>query len=445
MLKVGKIIFCLFFFSVYLNANAITLDEALINAYRTNPELNAQRESLKASDESIMQALAGWLPSVKLQSTKQYNNITSPANKKGATDGSMHQLTITQNLFKSGADLANMKKAKLMIEAARAKLNNTEQEIFLKTIKLYMGTLEAKEKFRISQEKVKESTELLRGTRHRFKAGDATKTDVYLAEAEFSKAKAERSSADRNYKISQANFKAIVGLTPKNLTLPKDNIRLPKSVEDTINISLVKNPTLVSSKNSADAKQKEIAVTRSGVLPSINLEHSISDKTKIGFEPAGGRRNHTTAISLNVPIFEVSNWSTLRRSKREAAAAQNEMTSAIEATKATAIKSWVDLKADKDSLKARRDEHKAYKIAFKGAQAQEKAGLMSTFDVIKVQDNYFTSYLNFISQRSAYYVSLYELKSMVGECTAKGLGLKVEYYDPLKNYNSIKWQLIGAF
>ena len=50
MLKAKKVLLCLCLFAVSLNANAVTLDEALIGAYKNNAELNAQREELKISD-----------------------------------------------------------------------------------------------------------------------------------------------------------------------------------------------------------------------------------------------------------------------------------------------------------------------------------------------------------------------------------------------------------
>ena len=45
-------------------ARAETLDSALAQAYRNNPQLNAQRASLRAVDENVSQALAGYRPRV---------------------------------------------------------------------------------------------------------------------------------------------------------------------------------------------------------------------------------------------------------------------------------------------------------------------------------------------------------------------------------------------
>jgi outer membrane protein TolC len=45
-------------------ASAQTLTEALAYAYNNNPQLLAQRAALRATDESVPQALSGWRPTV---------------------------------------------------------------------------------------------------------------------------------------------------------------------------------------------------------------------------------------------------------------------------------------------------------------------------------------------------------------------------------------------
>src|ERR1700689_2438512 len=43
---------------------ADTMESALLRAYRNNPQLNAQRASVRATDENVPQALAGYRPKV---------------------------------------------------------------------------------------------------------------------------------------------------------------------------------------------------------------------------------------------------------------------------------------------------------------------------------------------------------------------------------------------
>ena len=45
-------------------ARAEGLIDALVSAYETSPELQAQRASLRATDETVAQALSGWRPRV---------------------------------------------------------------------------------------------------------------------------------------------------------------------------------------------------------------------------------------------------------------------------------------------------------------------------------------------------------------------------------------------
>jgi outer membrane protein len=43
-------------------AHAETLNEALISAYQSNPQINASRAQQRATDENVPQALAGYRP-----------------------------------------------------------------------------------------------------------------------------------------------------------------------------------------------------------------------------------------------------------------------------------------------------------------------------------------------------------------------------------------------
>ena len=43
-------------------ACAETIEQALIHAYQNNPQLNAQRASVRATDETVPQALSGYRP-----------------------------------------------------------------------------------------------------------------------------------------------------------------------------------------------------------------------------------------------------------------------------------------------------------------------------------------------------------------------------------------------
>src|SRR5262245_39963022 len=54
-------------------AAAQTLTEAFAYAYNNNPQLLAQRASLRATDETVPQALANWRPTVTFNANAGFN------------------------------------------------------------------------------------------------------------------------------------------------------------------------------------------------------------------------------------------------------------------------------------------------------------------------------------------------------------------------------------
>jgi outer membrane protein TolC len=60
---------------VTLAAQADTLEWALVQAYQNNPSLNAQRASLRATDENVPQALSGYRPKLSLTATPAATTI----------------------------------------------------------------------------------------------------------------------------------------------------------------------------------------------------------------------------------------------------------------------------------------------------------------------------------------------------------------------------------
>ena len=53
-------------------ASAQSLQDALVQAYQSNPQLLAERANLRATDEGVPQALSNWRPTVQLSETKPY-------------------------------------------------------------------------------------------------------------------------------------------------------------------------------------------------------------------------------------------------------------------------------------------------------------------------------------------------------------------------------------
>src|SRR5262249_10925110 len=120
-------------------ARAQSLVEALSSTYNSNPDLLAARAVLRQTDEGLAQAVANWRPKVILsyQQAKteadSLTNIASTGNSYLFLNGRTTLLQVTQPLFRGGATVAATKTAQANIQAQRAVLADTEQQVLLNT------------------------------------------------------------------------------------------------------------------------------------------------------------------------------------------------------------------------------------------------------------------------------------------------------------------------
>src|SRR5690349_972449 len=128
------------------SASADTLKGALIQAYQNNPQLNSQRASVRATDETVPQALSGYRPRVSLSATagEQYldshskaftvvnnRNTTTYSQNSGNLGVQVYGGTITQTLLNGFGTASRTRQAEQLVSAARETLRLTEQTVLL--------------------------------------------------------------------------------------------------------------------------------------------------------------------------------------------------------------------------------------------------------------------------------------------------------------------------
>src|SRR3954470_22558962 len=112
-------------------ALADTIEAALVRAYQNNPQLNAQRSFVRATDEGVPQALSGYRPKVAVTASAgyQYTDVhsTSGGNAAQVVHTNIHGAnaprsvgaTITQNVFNGQVTANKTRAAESQVSAAR--------------------------------------------------------------------------------------------------------------------------------------------------------------------------------------------------------------------------------------------------------------------------------------------------------------------------------------
>ena len=136
---------------------AETIKSALAKAYKSNPQLNAQRAIVRQVDENVAQALAGTRPSISatVNAGKQYTNTTeefppipgtaltsgASVNIKGTTTPRSAGVSASQTLFDGFQTGNRTRAAESQVMAARETLRVLEQSVLLSAAAVYMDYL----------------------------------------------------------------------------------------------------------------------------------------------------------------------------------------------------------------------------------------------------------------------------------------------------------------
>ncbi|MBN8910225.1 MAG: TolC family protein, partial [Rhodospirillales bacterium] len=200
-----------------------TLSEALALTYSTQPALQAERARLRATDESVPQALSGWRPTVVLAGSVGYGDgmsrsytstLNRYSNSQTDRDIASAQATVTQPLYTGGKTQASVNRAKNQVMAERATLINQEQTSFINTVTAYVNVIQFQQILALNINNEQVLTKQLQATNDRFRVGEITKTDVAQAEAALAGATAQRQVAEGNLQTARGTFQQVVGVLP---------------------------------------------------------------------------------------------------------------------------------------------------------------------------------------------------------------------------------------
>src|SRR3954451_749652 len=179
-------------------AAAETLESALAQAYRNNPTLNAQRAALRATDEGVPQALAGYRPRVNATFDSGYQHYESnvlAAGQQVLTNTNISprggNVGLVQTLY-NGQRSGNLtRQAEASVLAGRETLRNAEQTALLDAATQYMNVLRDTAILDLQRRNVQVLQEQLKQARDRFNVGEVTRTDVAQSEARLAAAQSQ--------------------------------------------------------------------------------------------------------------------------------------------------------------------------------------------------------------------------------------------------------------
>jgi outer membrane protein len=435
-------------------AAAQTLTEALAYAYRNNPQLLAQRASLRATDEEVPAALSGWRPTVTLSSETGFNRsaqtttipLTGTESTRRNTFVSRSVLLeATQPIYRGGRTEAATKRAINTVQAARAQTLSIETEVFAAVVTAFLDVVRDQNLLEVARNNEQVLRRQLEATRDRFRVGEVTRTDVAQAEAALAQAIAQRITAEGNLETSRSLYTRAVGHPPERLIMPSERPALPATREEALALAATNNFDVISATFTETAARDNVDLIRGQLLPEVSIVGSVGRSIAPSINQSGSRTDTAAVVArMTVPLYEAGSvYAQTRQAEQTVGQRRSQIDIARRRAVQLATQSWEQLHTARAAIASFITAARAAQIALEGTQQEALVGSRTVLDVLIAEQNLFTAQSNLVGAQHDAALAEYTLVAAIGRLIAPTLKLPVELYDMEHHYKLVKDKWFG--
>ena len=402
---------------------AVTLFEALTEAYKNNTDLNAERENINISEEDLKISKGNYLPTVTISGSKSQEDTSKLTNRSGVeqsvndVDPSTQSIKIEQTLIDFGRN-ADVQKNQIGIRLAAVKLLKKEQEVLLKAIEAYSGLVLANKKLKINQSNLSLLERQVETNKARLERGQITISDLAQSESSLAGAQANFIQSKNEIISSKLNYENVIGPIADINSLNNNfdiKLMLPDNLSDAIDKSKKYNPELIIAKLEYEQSEKDVLISRSDLSPSAKLsyENSKSQDLSSSYDE---RDKNILKATVTWPIYSGGkNRASLNKSRNLQNRKKLLLSSATKANNSNVAISWSTLQSSKSLLNSVNSQVKAAEIANEGITVEYETGLgRSTLDVIQSNSILLSSKISLANSERNYLLSQFKLLQAIG-------------------------------
>lgn len=209
----------------------LTLNQAIVAALQSNPEMQAARYQMQAVTSQVTEARSGLLPQLAVAET--FNRTDSPLwafgtklnqgkiqstdfapeklNDPEAINNFNTALTLSWNLFDGGRTWIGWRQAQKNKEAAALGLQQREHQVIAQAAKAYSGCLLAARNLDVVHQSLETARAHLKVVQDRFSSGLVVKSDMLRAKVRIADLEQQRLMAESQLHVALAMLKAVMG------------------------------------------------------------------------------------------------------------------------------------------------------------------------------------------------------------------------------------------
>jgi len=303
-MKLRALLICASIAISSMEANAMSLGEAVRLAVNENPAAKADKAGLKVAASQIRESQAGLGPTVDLfGDIGRQRRISPTASSVSGASGTLTSREIgvrASLLLFDGYERANtIYRSAARFDAAAFRLLSTSETLALSAVEAYVDVLRHRRLVGATHTNIRRHQEILRQIRERVAGGNAPASDRIQIEERVFAAKAVAVEVKNALQDAEDKYKKVIGRSAgKKLRVPgvKD---LPRSKGSLVSASIANNYSL----RQADKQVNELGyskeIAKAGSLPRLSLD---------GRASAGDNRNGTAGDESDLFLGLTLSW-----------------------------------------------------------------------------------------------------------------------------------------
>lgn len=420
------------------------LEDILRQSYVTNPRLLAAREELKGVHERVPQAQAGWKPTI--DATGNITNAHLVGDNFGGEGTTSKEigLSLSQPLYRGGRTVAATQSALRTSRAQAALLSDLEQRTMQDVATAYMDVLRDTALLNLVRNNRQLIGQRQESAEARFRAGDATRTDVAQAAARLAASDAQIAQAEGRVKRSAAAYAQLTGTQPGVLGYPVLSFPFPSTVEAAVGQGQKNNPGVIASQYLHKASESDIDTIFGELLPRLSLLGNLDKQ----YDPQPGivdnSFSRTIGLSATIPLYEAGNTrARVREAKHTANRRYIETMQAGRDIEQQVVDSWQTLQSARADIAARKVQIEAAGEAREGVHQETLAGTRTILDELDADQEYLDAQTGLVAAKRDEIVAQFALARTLGLLTPQNLGFGGIAEDPEVHLEDVQHKILG--
>ena len=419
---------------IFFNLKSISSANDLIffieSAYKNNPKLKAERESLKATKENINISRSEFLPSVTVSGTLDSTQSTERTDHSGSalsdssTDTSTQSVSVDQKIFQGFEGYNSLKKSKLEVQQAGYQLKNVEQEIILKSITSYYDLVYKTKSKEFNLANLGLLERQVESDRSRLQRGEISLTDLSQSESSLAGANAKFIAAGNELLETKTNFERVIRTSVPEEIDSQFNLKivLPSNLNDALKIAEKNNPKLMIAQLDYKISERDLNIEKAKLSPSASINYTKS-KSEDFSTTVDETDKESVKATITWPIIKGGeNYSSLKKAKFKKNKSNLILQDTFNEVKSDTTNAWSLYQSTESVFLSTQTQVNSAEIANEGITLEYESGnTRTTLEVIQSRSLLLNARIANAKAERDFIVSKFKLLATLGELTLENI------------------------